>query len=173
MSAAALHHALRWALVNGAWLFVPVLALNFALVGALPAIHQPGIFWRDIPAALGWIENGSRILLMGLAALMPFGWHAPRQRAGLALYALGFALYAASWAALILVPGSGWSTSALGLSAPAYLPALWLCGIWLAGGSYGAGLWTRARPAFGVTAAVFLVAHLTHTGVVLRREGLF
>lgn len=172
MTPAGPHHAPGRVLVNGAWLFVPVLALNFALAGMLPAIHQPEIFWRDIPDVLGWIENGSRIALIGLAALMPFGWNTPRRRSGLLLYALGLVLYGASWAALILAPASGWSTSAPGLAAPAYLPALWLCGMWLAGGAYGEGSWTRVRPAFAAAGLVFLTAHLTHMGLVLWRAGL-
>jgi hypothetical protein len=149
---------------NCFWLTLPVLALNAAFAGRLPAAFQPDIFWRDIPPALGAAENVLRTLALALTLFMPIG---RRARAGFALYALGLLAYLGSWLPLLLAPQSAWSASAAGFLAPALTPALWLSGI----GMVGAGRSRRLTAAYAASAAIFLAAHLCHAALVLSRPG--
>ncbi|MFZ5442383.1 MAG: hypothetical protein ACOZQL_20405, partial [Myxococcota bacterium] len=119
---------MRRFLANGAWLLVPVMALNLAFAARLPAAYQPDVFWRDIPPALAFAENVTRLGVFVLPALVPLGWSSRAQRLGLTLFVGGFGVYAASWALLILAPEHPLARSAVGFTAPAWTPALWLAG---------------------------------------------
>lgn len=150
------------------WLLVPILALNLLFTPSLPPAYQAGVFWRDIPRALAIGENVLRVVVMILPALVPFSLETRAQRVGLAVFAVGFAAYAGSWAALILAPGSAWAMSALGFTAPAWTPALWLLGfVLLAKGSFVPRI--RARPVLATCSIAFVVLHVAHAALVFGR----
>lgn len=149
-------------LANCFWLVVPLLAFNVLLAGQLPAAFQPEIFWRDIPAALGAVENASRTAAIALMLWMPLDG---RARGGLLLYGLGLLAYALSWLPLLFAPESAWSTSAAGFLAPTITPALWLAGI----GLVGAGGPVPVTLAYRLAAALFLAAHNAHALLVHAR----
>jgi len=110
----------RTLLVNCFPLIVPVLLVNLLLTDRLPrAMFGRDVFWHQIPRAIAYGENGLRIVLIAVPAFIPLRW----RPVGLTVYAVGLALYVASWVALIAWPHSTWSTSPAGLLAPAlYLP---------------------------------------------------
>jgi len=146
---------------------LPVLAINLAFAGALPPAYRPGSFWAGIPGWLALAENAGRVAVTALPLAMAIGRSTARQRLGLVLYGIGLLAYAAGWAMLVLAPESGWSTSLFGFSAPAWLPALWLIGIGLAGRPYRG--WVR--PLFWLAALVFLASHTAHAALVFSRLG--
>jgi hypothetical protein len=158
-------------LVSCFWLIVPALALDAVYAGSLPPPLSAEEMGRDIPLALSVPENVLRAAVVLLPLMMPLEARSPRQRAGLALHALGLAAYAASWAALILAPRSAWSTSFAGLLAPAYTPALWLTGIALVGERT---YFERVpyRPwMYVVVSLAFVAFHVAHTALVVLRAG--
>ncbi|MEJ0011781.1 MAG: hypothetical protein WDM94_03955 [Bauldia sp.] len=154
---------------NCFWLIVPVLAFDLLFTGRLPAQFQMENFWRDIPAFVGVPENIFRTVVLVLPVLMPLDVVSARQRAGLALYLAGIAVYLAAWVALIACPDSGWSLSAAGQLAPAYTPALWLGGIGLVGGRLFVARIPYRYWMYLALSAVFLVFHVTHTAIVFAR----
>ena len=106
---------------------------------------------------------------MVLPLLIRFRISTPVQRLSLALYLAGLVVYFGSWAALIFLPRSQWNTSVVGFMAPAYTPILWLAGIALVGDEFR---WPKAslQPwMYGSLAAVFLVLHNLHIGLVYSR----
>ena len=119
----------RILLKNGAWLIVPPMVITFGLWGALPAAYGPAMFWKDIPGWLGLLENLFRILVFALPAILYFGRHETGQTAGWVLYGAGLAVYLASYLLQIVFPGSSWSQSLPGFTAPAWSTILWLTGI--------------------------------------------
>ena len=155
-------------LLNALWLLAPVMALNVAFAARLPPAYQPEIFWRDIPPALALAENGLRVGLFALPALIPLGWRSRSQWLGLGLFAFGFAVYAASWALLIVAPDGAWSRSGPGFTAPAWTPALWLAGlVVLADESFFPRL--RPRWPLAVLATLFLACHFAHAALIFSR----
>lgn len=150
------------------WLLLPVMVLN-AFSGRLPPNFQPDVFWHDIPAWIAWPENSLRIIVFILPVLMPLSIDSPRRRLGLLVYAVGLIAYTAGWLVLMFLPASAWSTSFLGLMAPAYTPLIWLAGIGLIGDRY----FVRFIPTwlYLAVAALFLVFHNTHALLVLSRMG--
>lgn len=154
---------MRRYLLSSFLLLLPVLAFNAIFAGALPAPFQPEVFWSEIPAPLAWVENMARIGTLALPLLMPIAL--PPRRAGWLLYGIGLAAYLAAWLMLMLASGSGWSTSAAGLSAPAWTPALWLAGI----GLVGKPDWPVVRWAYFICCAIFLIAHNAHALLVFSR----
>ncbi|MGJ1266714.1 hypothetical protein ACR78F_10490 [Sphingobacterium spiritivorum] len=146
-------------------LILPILVWNILLTDKLPANYQPIVFSRGIPISLTYIENISRILLFVIAFLMPLSFHTMKQRVGLYVYLFGVLLYFASWIVLIFFPASGWSNSAIGYSAPAYTPAVWITGIALIGDLFSFSLPFRGW-IFICVSIVFLVAHISHTVLV-------
>lgn len=151
------------------WLLVPILGLNLLFTRSLPAAYQADVFWRDIPPALAIGENVLRVVVMILPALIPLRLETRTQRAGLAVFAVGFAAYAGSWAVLIVAPGSAWATSALGFTAPAWTPALWLLGfVLLAEQSFVPRV--RPRAVVATCAIAFVALHVTHAALVFGRS---
>lgn len=150
-------------------LLVPAMLWNVALAGHLPPAFRPSEFWREIPAPLAVAENGLRVLVFALPFFMPLRLSAPAATRGWVIYTAGTLVYFASWLALILSPASSWSTSALGFTAPAYTPVLWLLGIALIGRQLFWGAFYRWWM-YLVLALAFLTAHVTHTALVYARN---
>lgn len=149
------------------WLVVPILVMNVVFTGALPAMFQPAAFNADIPWPIMLVENVLRTLMFSLTAVLPMRWN-PR---GWAVFLLGLALYAGSWAALIAAPASAWTGSTAGLLAPACTPAIWLAGIAMIAdrppfSQAQRRIWVTA---FAALAAGFLAAHIAHTLSVISR----
>ncbi len=142
---------------NRFWLLVPVLVLDLALTGRLPPPLAPGSAAPQLPAWLGVAEWGLRIVVLGLPLLMPLSLRTPGARPGLVVYGVGLAAYVAAWVSVVWAPTSAWSTSAVGLSAPAWTSILFLVGV-------GWGSSVRSLPGYRpwmylVAAAAFTVAH--------------
>lgn len=150
------------------WLLVPVLLLNVFFAASLPEAYQPQVFWKDVPSALGFAENVLRVGVMAIPWLVPMGCASRTQRWGLALFASGFVLYAASWALLILAPSGVLSTSLPGFTAPAWTPAFWLAGLVVMADSSFIG---RFRPRWPllVVSVLFLACHIGHATLVFVR----
>lgn len=155
-------------LLNCFLLMVPLLVWNFVLTPELPAPFRPEVFQYGIPPFVLWGENISRLAVFLLTALMPLSLASQTQRAGLALYIVGVAVYVASWLALILYPESGWSRSAAGFMAPAYTPVLWLTGIGLIGDRLYFS-WPYRSWIFLLLSSLFLAFHNAHTWLVYDR----
>lgn len=157
------HYALSCGL-----LLIPASVWNIALASRLPASFAPAEFWRDIPAPLALTENGLRLAVFVLPFLMPLDLEAPGRIRASFIFAAGTFLYFVSWLALILFPSSTWSASALGFTAPAYTPAVWLFGI----AQFGRRLfWGRFYRwwMYAMLAVAFLAAHVSHTALVFAR----
>jgi len=154
---------------NCFWLLVPILVLNLLLTRDLPAAFQLQQFWRGIPAAIAIPENALRAVVMILPVFFRLGIASHRQQLGLWIYLAGLTAYASSWIVLVAAPQSAWAHSAFGFMAPAYTPAIWLAGIALVGEEVvilrlHVNAWIYLS-----CAALFLVFHNFHTGLVYSR----
>lgn len=158
----------RYALSCGL-LLVPAILWNIALTKQLPPAFSLAEFWREIPAPLAFAENSLRVAVFALPFFMPLSLSAPTSKRALLIYATGTLVYFASWLALILSPASSWSTSALGFTAPAYTPCLWLLGIALLGRQLFWGTFYRWWM-YLVLALAFLATHILHTAMVYARS---
>jgi len=146
-------------------LMLPPVLWNLLLASKLPPAFQPEYFNRSVPGFLLYTENSMRFLLFGITALIPLELNTRIQKTGLAIYAGGLLLYAASWLLLIYVAHSGWSLSMAGFSAPAWTPLLWLGGIILMARRFSITL-SFSRWYILIPAVLFLLAHITHTLLV-------
>lgn len=149
-------------------LLLPIFAWNAALTPFLPGAWSASEFWRDIPPALALAENASRIMVATLPFLMPLERGSAFQRQGLAVWAIGVALYLLSWLAILAAPNSRWATSALGFMAPAYTPLVWLAGLAILGQRLFWGRWYRWW-IYLIPALVFIAAHVGHAAIVFVR----
>ena len=95
---------------NRFWLLVPVLVLDFALVGRLPPPLAPGSPGPDIAGWLSVSETVLRVMVFGAPRLMPLSLRAPRTRPVLAVYSVALTAYVAAWVAVVWAPTSAWST---------------------------------------------------------------
>ncbi len=152
------------------WLLVPVLLWNLLLAHELPVALQRAEFWRDIPPWIGVSENVLRALVLMVPLVMRLELRSSQQKAALLLYGAGLALYFISWLILIVWPASTWSTSAAGFSAPAYTPALWLCGLGLLPERLTIAAIPYRRWPYFVLAGGFLVFHNLHSAIVYERN---
>ena len=150
-------------------LLVPAVLWNIALTERLPPAFTLAEFWRDIPAPLAFAENSLRVAVFALPFFMPLDISAPTSKRALLIYAAGTLVYFASWLVLILSPTSSWSTGALGFTAPAYTPFVWLLGIALLGRRLFWGTFYRWWM-YLVLALVFLATHISHTALVYARS---
>lgn len=151
---------------NCAWLIIPILLLNAALMRRLPKAYQPEVFERDIPTWLTVAENIFRVLVFALTLFMRLD---PTRKIGLTLYGIGAAVYALAWVAQIARPQSAWSTSPWGFLAPGYTPVLWLAGIGLIGNTLFLPI-PYSPWIYMALAAAFLAFHNTHAAIVYRRN---
>lgn len=164
----ALAEAVRHYGLSCGLLLIPAIIWNIALARYLPPAFAPAEFWRDIPAPLPLTENSLRLAVFVLPFLMPLDLEAPGRKRACAVFAIGTILYFGSWLALILSPASAWSTTALGFTAPAYTPALWLLGIALFGRRLFWGTFYRWWM-YALLSISFLAAHVSHTALVFAR----
>jgi hypothetical protein len=166
----------RWLefLRNCFWFVVPVLVFNLVFTSDLPRAYQMDVFWKEIPRGIGVCENVLRAVVLFLPALMPIARTGARLRtAGFALYGVGLVLYFSSWIALMVHPQGGWSTSAIGFTAPAWTPLLWLLGIaMLADGRLFVPLRWFRRWMFVSACVLFVFVHTLHAGLVFTRSSL-
>jgi hypothetical protein len=153
---------------NCIWLTVPIVWMNLALADRLPESYQPAVFWSGVPRGIALGENTSRIAVFLLPLLMPLHVVSSRQRAGLALYAVGVIVYFLAWATQIWYPRTKWSKSRLGFMAPAFTPAAWLAGIALIGETLYFGTFYRSWM-FLTLSLIFLVFHNAHGWAVYSR----
>jgi hypothetical protein len=160
--AAIRRYGLNWGL-----LLIPAIVWNVALAGRLPPFFASEA-WLNIPRPLALIESSSRLAVFSLPFLMPLKLERS-SKTGLLTYAAGMLVYFASWLPLILAPSSAWSSSALGLAAPAYTPSLWLLGIALAGRQLFWGSFYRWWM-YALLSIAFLAAHTSHALLAFQRS---
>lgn len=159
-------------LASGFWLVLPPLIIDGLFTSSLPAAFQPDSFWRDIPEIIALPENVLRFFVIGLTIVLPLPWPLGRlggKRLDLAVYATGLIAYALSWAMLIAWPSGGWSTSAIGFSAPAWTPLLWLFGIGLVADASRLRRFGFILPIYWTAAIAFCVFHSIHALTVFAR----
>lgn len=150
---------------NGALLIIPPIIITFGLWGALPAAYSPNIFWKNIPYWLGLFENIFRVLVFSLPGILYFGKREKDQSLGWYLYIGGLVVYLASYLMQIVFPGSAWSQNIIGFTAPAWSTLFWFAGIGLVCmRSWLPIPWYRAI--YLSNAAIFLIFHIEHTGLV-------
>lgn len=149
-------------------LLIPASVWNIALARYLPGSFAPAEFWRDIPEPLALTENGLRLAVFAFPFLMPLDVEARGRIGAWCVFVAGTFLYFASWLVLMLFPSSPWSMSALGFTAPAYTPAVWLLGIALIGRRV---FWGRLYRwwMYATLALAFLAVHVTHTALIFVR----
>lgn len=145
------------------------MAFSFAFAARLGPAYQPDVFGRDIPPFLTQAENVSRIGAIFLSAFMVVEFSGARQRLGLAIYALGLAVYFASYWAQIAYPDSAWSRSLAGFAAPAYTTLPWVIGIALIGERWVLPYPNILSLCFVLCALVFVVSHTSHAALVHAR----
>ena len=153
---------------NGGWLTIPPLAITFGLWSHLPPPYAMEHFWKDIPSWLGLPENIFRIIVFALPTLLYFGRAERGQKLGWFLYFGGLLAYLASYVAQVLFAESTWSLSALGFTAPAWTTTFWFCGI----GMVCKNTWLPLpwnRMIYVGCAVLFLIFHVTHTGLIFSR----
>lgn len=152
-------------------LMLPPMLWNILLAARLPQSFQPEYFNHNIPPVIIYTENGMRFLLFALTALIPLELNTGRQKTGIMVYMGGLLLYFASWLLLMYAPGSSWSTSAAGFSAPAWTPLFWLGGIILMARTFSIPIPFR-RLYILIPALLFLAVHIAHTLMIYRNIAL-
>lgn len=162
--------ALRPYLLSCGLLTIPILVWNIAFTRYLPPPLAPAVFWRDIPRGIVIGENVFRTLVSVLPFFMPLTQDPRRRHEGLAWFGIGVSIYFVSWLLLILLPASHWSTSAVGLLAPAYTPLVWLGALGMLGPRLAVPVYWRPW-LYWLLALAFLVFHLTHAALVVGRVG--
>lgn len=146
---------------NGALLIVPPLVITFSLWARLPEAFANDAFDQGIPSWLLLSENALRVVVFLVPVLLLIGTTESLQRLGWTLYGVGLLAYLTSYVVLIALPGSAWSNSALGFTAPAWTTGLWLFGI----GLVCADTWLPlpwSRLIYLTPAAAFALIHSAH-----------
>lgn len=160
--------ALRKYLLNCFLLILPALAVNLAWAGRLPPMWRFGVFWRDIPPVIAYVENITRLVVNVLPVFMPLRVAAKGQRTGLVVYVLGMLLYVSAWVLLVYFPENAWSTSLVGSTAAAWTTLIWLVGIGLIGDSLFLPIPYR-RWWYVLASVIFAVFHTWHAAIVYLR----
>jgi hypothetical protein len=114
-------------------LIVPVLLWNAIFTSKLPAGYVSD---EGVPQVILILEHVFRIPAFLYPILLPLqmkDWHG---KAGMVIYVVGVVVYFASWIMQLYFQETRWSTSALGILAPAYTPLIWMLGIGLIGHSW-------------------------------------
>lgn len=154
---------------NGILLTIPPLIFNLIFADKLPAAFSPEIFNKNIPAFITYGENFFRSIVFIFPLLMLIKLQTKSQKAGLAIYILGMAIYFLSWILLISLPENTWSTSLFGFLAPAYTPFIWLLGL----GMIGDTLWLSIPykwQYYLIPVILFLSFHLSHVFLVFTQN---
>lgn len=144
---------LRLQVLNCFLLTVPVLLWNVFFTRKLPQGYSSD---ARVPRTMLTLEHALRVLVFGLAALLPIRTEDPYGRAGLILYAGGVLIYFASWVMQMYFRDTRWSQSPIGILAPAYTALVWLTGIALIGHSW----------VYLLIAIVFSFVHTWHNVMV-------
>ena len=155
-------------LLNCFLLITPALILNLLWATRLPPMWQVDFFWKDIPPAIAYGENISRIFINFLPVFMPLRVSTKRQRTGLVIYIIGMLIYFLAWILLVYSPQSMWSTSLIGSTAAAWTSLLWLIGIGLIGDS----LYIPSRYRswmYILLSVIFAAFHTLHAVIVYLR----
>ena len=108
---------------------IPILAWNIVFASKLPSAYKPQSFDKDIPTFTVVGENIFRTIIFILPLFFKIGIENSMQRVGGIIFLVGVVLYFASWLMLIYSPDSRWSKNAIGFSAPAFTPIIWLIGL--------------------------------------------
>ena len=157
----------RW-LDSGIWLFLPPLAIAQAFASRYPPTYRADTFTRGIPASLLTAESTLRALVIAVALVMPVSRSSTPRPLGIAVYLIGLGAYTASWALLWLATGSAWSRSPIGLTAPAWTPAVWLAGVAMLTGHVRGLPWSQPWM-YLVLCVAFLGVHITHVTLAVTR----
>lgn len=119
-------------ILNNCFLFlIPVFIWNYIFASKLTEV---GYMTNSIGVInLEWMENILRILVFIIPLFMRFNTSSSEFIKNINLFVIGVAIYFISWLMIIYFPDSYWSTSMIGLLAPAYTPIVWLIAIGLLG----------------------------------------
>ena len=142
---------MKFSLLNCFWLLIPIFVWNAIFT---PKLTQEG-FESDanVPAWMIVLEHILRAVVFILPLLLPLHLKDQWSKIGLALYIVGTLVYFGSWLPLVYRPGAQWSTSAVGLFAPAFTPLILLTGIGLIGHSW----------VYVSLSALFILVHTLHS----------
>ena len=149
---------------NGLLLILPAMAITFGLWSQLPDAYAAESFNSGVPTWLLLAENVLRVAVFGIPAFLYFGARDVLQARGWYVYGLGMLIYLGSYLAQIYTPGSSWSTSLLGFTAPAWTTLFWFVGI----GLVCANTWLPVpwhRAVYLSVAVCFVVAHVAHASL--------
>lgn len=152
---------------NGFLPLLPVMIWNLVLTSKLPPAYGPKEFDRDIPKTVLIGENAFRFLTFLMALFLENDFRTAAGTAGLTVYGAGCLAYFLSWTLLIVFPGSSWSKSAVGFTAPAFTPLIWLTGMSLMGHRYYFGSF-YSPVQFIVPSILFVLLHLAHAVLAYR-----
>ncbi|MCP4541029.1 MAG: hypothetical protein GY832_28165 [Chloroflexi bacterium] len=130
-------------------LIVPVLVWNAIFASKLPAGYSSD---AGVSQAIMILENVLRIPVFFYPILLALQINDRYSKTGIIIYVVGVAVYFVSWIMQLYFQETRWSTSALGILAPAYTPLIWLLGIGLIGRS-----WLYAS-----ISALFVFVHVWH-----------
>lgn len=149
-------------------LVIPALVLNLLWATRLPPMWQFEFFWKDIPPAIAYGENISRIVFNVLPVFMPLRVSTKRQKTGLVVYVVGILIYLLAWVLLVYFPESTWSTSLIGSTAAAWTSLLWILGIGLIGDSLYIPIPYRSW-LYVLASVIFAIFHTLHALIVYLR----
>ena len=155
-------------LLNCFPLIVPALTLNLLWTSRLPPMWQFEFFWKDIPPAIAYGENISRVVVNVLPVFMPLRVSTKRQRTGLVIYIVGTLSYFLAWILVMYFQQSTWSTSLVGSTATAWTSLLWLIEIGLMGDSLYIPIPYRSWVYISMS-VIFAAFHTLHAVIVYLR----
>ena len=155
-------------LANGFVLLIPVFLWNIFLTSRLPKAYQVQNFWSNIPRLVVITETVFRMMVFTLPLFLKLGYKEAQQKLGWFLYLAGLGIYFASWLMQMYFPGSSWSQSAIGFTAPAFTSAFWLIGIGLIGQSLFFKVPYHYSVYIGLTMG-FVLSHSLHAYLVYVR----
>ena len=150
---------------NAYILIIPILVWNVLLASKLPAAFGPENFDRGIPQLILSGEKIFRVLVFIFPLFIKLSLKNKYSKLGFILYLAGILLYFLSWIMLIYTPDSTWSMSAVGFTAPAYLPLIWLIGISILADSYYFPIEYKNWHYQSIT-LIFSLFHISHTLLV-------
>jgi hypothetical protein len=114
-------------------LIVPVLLWNAIFTSKLPAGYASD---EDVSQAILILEHVFRIPVFFYPILLSLQMNDRYGKVGIVVYVVGVVIYFVSWIMQLYFRETRWSTSALGILAPAYTPLIWMLGIGLIGHSW-------------------------------------
>lgn len=154
-------------LKNGFLPIIPILLWNSYFYRKLPASYQKPLFDKDIPRFIETGENILRVLVFSFPVFIKLNYGSTK---GVVLFTFGTLLYFASWLMLIYKPNSKAAKSALGFTAPASLPLIWLLGISFMADSFYFAL-PFSQWYYSIIAFLFVCFHFSHAFIVYKRGG--